>query len=82
MTTTDWRRGAADARRGIMELALDLADGDDDFRFFGLGGGLHRRRCVVHAIFDGNVSGESSGVLSWARRLIAGCRDPPGDGIA
>ena len=65
-----------------MELALDLADGDDDSRFFGLCGGLHRRRGVVHVILDGDVSGENSGVLSWARRLTGRCRDPPGDGIA
>ena len=65
-----------------MELALDLTNGDDDFRFFGLGGGLQRRRRVVHAIFAGDGSKDGSGVLSWARRLIAGGRDPPGDGIA
>ena len=65
-----------------MELALDLADGDDDFRSFGLGGGLHRRRRVVHAILDGDVSGKSSGVLIWVQRLIAGHRDSPGDGMA
>ena len=52
-----------------MELALDLAGGDDDFRYFGRGGGLYRRSRVVHAILDGDVSGEGSGVLSWARRL-------------
>ena len=65
-----------------MELAFNLANGDDDFRFFGRGGELHRRRRVVHAIPDGDVSGESSGVLPWARRFTAGCRDPFGDGIA
>ena len=69
-------------RRGIMELALDLADGDDGFGFLGLGGGLQRRRRVVHAILVGDVSGDNSDVLSWARRLNDGCRDPPGDGIA
>ena len=65
-----------------MELALDLADGDDGFWFFGRGGGLHRRRRVVHAILDGDVSGEGSGVMTWARRLIAGRREVPGDGIS
>ena len=69
-------------RRGIMELALDLADGDDGFRSFGFSGGLHRRRRVVHAILNGDVSGDCSGVLTWARRFIAGCREVPGDGIS
>ena len=65
-----------------MELAFDLADGDDDFRSLGLGGGLHRRRRVVHAIFDGDVYGKRSGVLTWAPRFIAGHKEVPGGGIS
>ena len=56
-----------------MELALDLADGDDGFGLFGLGGGLQRRRRVVQAILAGD--GDDSGLLSSARR-------PTGDSIA
>ena len=65
-----------------MELALDLADGDNGFGFFGRGGGLQRRRRVVHAILAGDRDGDDSGLVSGARRLIAGDWRPPGDGIA
>ena len=65
-----------------MELALDLANGDNGFQLFGRGGGLQRRRRVVHAILAGDGSGDDSGLLTWAWRLIAGDRDLPGDGIA
>ena len=65
-----------------MELALDLANGDNGFRLFSQGGGLQRRRRIVHAILAGDGDGDDSGLVSGARRLIAGNRDPPGDGIA
>ena len=75
-------RGAADARQGIMELALDLADGDDGFGLFAWGSGLQRRRRVVHAIRVGDGDGDDVGLGPGARRLTAGNRRPPGDGIA
>ena len=63
-----------------MERALGLADGDNGFGLFGRGGGLQRRRRVDHAIHVGD--GDDSGLGSGARRLIAGDRRSPGDGIA
>ena len=65
-----------------MELALDLANGDNGFGLFGLGGGLQRRRRVVQAILAGDGDGDDSGLASGARRLIAGGWRPPGDSIA
>ena len=52
--------------------------GDNGVGLFGWGGGLQRRRRVVHKILAGDRDGDDSG----ARRLIAGDWDPPGDGIA
>ena len=63
-----------------MELALDLADGDNGFGLFGLGSGLQRQRHVVQAILAGD--GDDSGLVSGARRLIAGDWRPSSDGIA
>ena len=65
-----------------MDLALDLADRNDGFGLFGRGGGLQRLRRIFHAIFAGDRDGDESGLLSGARRLTAGNRDPPSDGIA
>ena len=65
-----------------MELALDLADGDNGFRFFGRGGGFQRRCRAVHAILAGNGDGDDSELLSCAQPVTTGNRDPLGDGIA
>ena len=65
-----------------MDLALDLADRNDGFGLFGRGGGLQRRRRVVHATLAGDRDGDDSGLVYGAWRLIASDWDPPGDGIA
>ena len=58
LTTTEERGGAADARRGSTDRALDFADGDDCIRLFGRGGRLHSRRRVVKAILVGDGDGD------------------------
>ena len=70
-----------DARRGITDRAFDLANGDDGFRLLGRGGGLYRRRRVVHAIRVGDGDGDDAELGPGARRLTAGDRRPPRDGI-
>ena len=77
---TEERGGAAHARRGSIDRALDLADGDNPIGLFGRGGGLHSRRRVVQAILVGD--GDQDGVGSTrARRLTDEGRRCPGDGI-
>ena len=77
---TEERGGAAHARRGSIDRALDPADRDDSVAFFVRGGGLHSRRRVVQAILVGNGNGDGVG-STRARRLIDEGRRCPGDGI-
>ena len=73
LSFTDDRRGAADARRGITDWALDLADGDDRIRLFGRGGGLHSRRRVVQAILGGNGHADFQALLESALLTVLPC---------
>ena len=73
------RGGAAHARQGSIDRALDLTNWDNFTGLSGRGSGLHSRRRVVQAICVGN--GDDAG-LSRARRVIDGDRFPPRDGIA
>ena len=81
MTTND-RRGAADARRGTTDLALDLANKVDVLGLFGLGGGLLSLGLFVKAVRGGDGDGDDAGLGPWARRLIDDDQRPPGNGIS
>ena len=81
MTTND-RRGAADARRGTTDLALDLANKVDVLGLFGLGGGLLSLGLFVEAVRGGDGDGDDAGLGPWARRLIDDDQRPPGNGIS
>ena len=77
MITTDDRRGAADARQGIMDRALDLANEVDVFGLFGLGSGLHSLRLLIEAVRGGNGDGDDAGLGVWTRRPTDCDRRPP-----
>ena len=61
MTTND-RRGAAYARRGTTDLALDLANKVDVLGLFGLGGGLLSLGLFVEAVRGGDGDGDDAGL--------------------
>ena len=65
--TTDDRRGAADARRGMTDRGFDLADEIYVFGLFGRGGGLQSQRLHVRTICSGD--GDDAGFGPWARHL-------------
>ena len=75
LTMIEERGGAADARLGSIDLALDNRIG-----LFGRGRGLHSRRRVVQTILVGDWDRDGDG-STRARRLTDEGRRCPGDGI-
>ena len=67
---TEDRRGAADARQGMVDQALDLVDDIDVVAVFGQCGGLHSLRLCDGTIRGGDGNGDDAGLGPWARRLI------------
>ena len=76
----NWR-GAADARLGIVDWALDLVD-DVDVAFFRLGGGLQSLRLCAGVICGGDGDRDDAGLGPWTRRLTDADRKKAGADIA